>query len=60
MSMTINNAIARGLYAEPTNDITLPFAFVRDGERLEPQGEPEQIDDLDRPTCVEFLLRQIG
>jgi hypothetical protein len=33
--MTIDHAIAHGVYAEPSNDITLPFAFVRRGEEIE-------------------------
>lgn len=34
--MTIDHAIHRGLVsAEPTNDLTLSFAFVRRGEEIE-------------------------
>lgn len=56
--MTINVAIDRGLVsAEPTNDLTLPFAFVR-------RDEPEYVKPSDIPVeddncTLNFILNKL-
>jgi hypothetical protein len=54
--MTIDHAIARGIYAEPTNDLTLPFAFVRRGEEI---YYVEPIESVDLDDSIHFILNRL-
>jgi hypothetical protein len=62
MSLTINNAITRGLYAEPNNDVCIPFDFVRRDRVEEPvalfcRETPEASED-DGFTAA-FILNRL-
>jgi hypothetical protein len=56
--MTIDHAIAFGVYAEPTNDLTLPFAFVRRADEIE-YVEPIETETEDQDDSLHYILNRI-
>jgi hypothetical protein len=58
--MTINRAIDRGLVsAEPTNDVTMPFAFVQMDVPVLPPTNRYLDPQEDVDSSVNFILSRV-
>jgi hypothetical protein len=57
--MTIDHAIAFGVYAEPTNDLTLPFAFVRRGDEIEHIAPVEPSVPEEDDYTANFIINRL-